>query len=64
MCVPRAYSFPKELGLVCDVKSVIVENTYESDFCTVDDKVDREVDKSNTIARVLLSLNLEMGILC
>ena len=60
MCVPRAYSFPKELGLVCDVKSVLVENTSESDLCTVDREVDREVDDGDTIARVLLSLNLEM----
>ena len=29
MGVPRAYSFPKELSLVCDVKLVLVENTYE-----------------------------------
>ena len=60
MCVPRAYSFPKELGLVCDVKLVLVENTYESDFCTVDDEVDRKLDEGDTIARVLLSLNLDM----
>ena len=60
MGTPRAYSFPKEPDLVCDVKSVMVENTSESDLCTVDSEVDREVDDGNTIARVLLSLNLEM----
>ena len=60
MGIPRAYSFPKELGLVCDVKSILVENAYESDFCIVDDEVDREVDEGDTIAWVLLFSNLEI----
>ena len=47
MGIPRAYSFPKELGLVCDVKSILVENAYESDFCIADDVVNREVDEGD-----------------
>ena len=60
MGVPRVYSFSKELVLLCDLKSVLVESIYESDLCTVDSEADREVDDNDTIAQVLLSLNLEM----
>ena len=60
MGFPRVYSFSKELDLICDLKSVLVESIYESDLCTVDSEADREVDDNDTIAQVLLSLNLEM----
>ena len=59
MGVPRAFNFSKELALPCDLKSVQVENICESDLCTDKSEADREED-SDTIAQVLLSLNLEM----
>ena len=60
MGVPRAFNFSKELALPCDLKSVQGESICESNLCTVDSEADREVDDSDTIAQVLLSLNLEM----
>ena len=60
MGVPRAFNFSKELALPCDLKSVQVENICESGLCNEDSEADREVDDSDTVAKVLLSLNLEM----
>ena len=60
MGVPRAFYFSKELALPCDLKSVKVESICESGLCNEDGEADREVDDSDTVAQVLLSLNLEM----
>ena len=60
MGVPRAFNFSKELALPCDLKSVQVEKICESDLCTENGEADREVDDIDTVAQVLLSLNLEM----
>ena len=60
MRVFRGYRFCKELAPIYTLKPILVESIYVSDLRTVDCEVDRELDASDTITRVLLSMNLEI----
>ena len=56
---PRPVNFIKDLPLPCDLQPVNVENQEEWDFCPDHEETETAED-SDTLASVLLSLNLKM----
>ena len=60
---PRAFRFSKELALPCDlqpVQGVRICELVESDEFNENVESNEEVEDSDTLAQVLLSLNLQL----
>ena len=57
---PRAFSFSKELALPCDLQPVQGGMICESDEFNENNESNGEVEDIDTLAQVLLSLNLQL----
>ena len=56
---PRPINFIKDLPLPCDLQPVKVEELFEWDSCP-DHEETEDAEDSDTLASVLMSLNLKM----